>query len=205
MRRTRRRVAECAGWIPNATVVAGLCSMLCVCSCTEQDPAGSWHYVDGASENDAADAMDTDAPSAETGEPSEDTGRDTGDDVPACVPGSIVEWEDDYADLDGDRIINMQDNCPETSNPEQKDRDGDGIGDACDPDPDEECPKCAASGEACSTDEDCCEHPEMDCQRNEGEGTCRRYCLPLGVTCRKDSDCCSNQCVGEDEPECLAG
>ena len=34
-------------------------------------------------------------------------------------------------DKDGDGIPDMSDNCPATSNPDQKDTDGDGIGDAC--------------------------------------------------------------------------
>jgi hypothetical protein len=35
-------------------------------------------------------------------------------------------------DLDGDGILNVSDNCPEVSNPEQYDTDGDGVGNACD-------------------------------------------------------------------------
>jgi hypothetical protein len=37
------------------------------------------------------------------------------------------------ADFDDDGTGNADDNCPETSNPDQSDADGDGIGDACDP------------------------------------------------------------------------
>jgi hypothetical protein len=37
-------------------------------------------------------------------------------------------------DLDGDGQVDVQDNCPEVANPDQADIDGDGIGDACDPD-----------------------------------------------------------------------
>ena len=38
-------------------------------------------------------------------------------------------------DIDGDGILDDDDNCPSVANPEQKDRDEDGIGDECDPTP----------------------------------------------------------------------
>ncbi len=62
---------------------------------------------------------------------------------------------DPIGDVDGDHVANGIDNCPATSNPDQTDSDGDGIGDACDPDadgdgaPDESdnCPAAANPGQ----------------------------------------------------------
>lgn len=41
------------------------------------------------------------------------------------------------ADTDDDGFPDGSDNCPGVDNPDQKDSDGDGLGDACDPDPEE--------------------------------------------------------------------
>jgi uncharacterized protein (TIGR03382 family) len=40
----------------------------------------------------------------------------------------------DDQDRDGDGILDVDDNCPETPNTVQDDRDGDQLGDACDSD-----------------------------------------------------------------------
>lgn len=53
--------------------------------------------------------------------------------------GAIVNWSVEVCgiaqtDTDGDGIPDNLDNCPNTSNPDQADLDGDGIGDACDDD-----------------------------------------------------------------------
>ncbi len=44
-----------------------------------------------------------------------------------CTPGA------GGADGDGDGVIDCDDNCPVTPNPDQSDIDGDGLGDVCDP------------------------------------------------------------------------
>lgn len=40
----------------------------------------------------------------------------------------------DCADLDGDGVLGIDDNCPDADNPQQSDFDDDGAGDACDAD-----------------------------------------------------------------------
>jgi hypothetical protein len=39
-------------------------------------------------------------------------------------------------DDDGDNVLDVNDNCPKKPNPDQADRDGDTVGDICDPNPD---------------------------------------------------------------------
>ena len=60
-------------------------------------------------------------------------------DVSACflrlgINSKIVASQN--ADSDGDGVLNLTDNCPVDGNSEQVDTDGDGMGDACDPDDD---------------------------------------------------------------------
>jgi len=52
------------------------------------------------------------------------------------VLGAVVgTWVTDRAatgpDGDGDKVVDVQDNCPSTPNKDQQDADGDGRGDAC--------------------------------------------------------------------------
>ena len=50
----------------------------------------------------------------------------------AVNAGTITIKEDE--DTDGDGIMSSVDNCPFVANPDQKDTNGNGIGDACDDD-----------------------------------------------------------------------
>jgi hypothetical protein len=50
--------------------------------------------------------------------------------------GEIVVTDTQVVDSDGDGIPDSADNCPTVANADQRDTDGDGLGDACDPDDD---------------------------------------------------------------------
>ena len=53
---------------------------------------------------------------------------------PSTPAGSYVDSEGcKLIDLDNDGVLDVDDNCPSTYNPNQVDVDGDGIGDVCDP------------------------------------------------------------------------
>ncbi|MDA9101698.1 thrombospondin type 3 repeat-containing protein, partial [bacterium] len=80
-------------------------------------------------------------------------------------------------DLDGDGIINTEDNCPETANKDQADADDDGIGDVCDSDIDQD----DIDGDTIpNADDNCPETVNEDQNDFDGDG--------IGDVCDDDVD-----------------
>ena len=122
-------------------------------------------------------------------------------------------------DDDGDGVCNANDNCPNDSNPNQEDCDGDGIGDTCDstPYPDEHCSDGVDNDcdddidcydNDCLDDSDCDCNTNGDCDPGETQCNCPEDCgqPPPAEYCETTcSDGADNDCDGltdGNDPDC---
>ncbi|MEL7159381.1 MAG: thrombospondin type 3 repeat-containing protein [Bacteroidota bacterium] len=124
----------------------------------------------------------------------------------------VVLAEENESDPDLDQIVSSSDNCPLTANADQRDRDGDGIGDACDDDRDgdgipnasDTCPNIANPDQSpiCETSEDPDEDGIPDAEDN---------CPDLANATQQDldndgiGDICDDDRDGDGIPNALDG
>ncbi|MFH0980928.1 MAG: hypothetical protein V2A79_05255, partial [Planctomycetota bacterium] len=107
----------------------------------------------------------------------------------------IARWgcQTSPTDSDGDLVPNESDNCPEHYNPSQADCDGDGMGDACEPD---------CNTNSIPDDCDIDQGTSQDCTGNGIPDECEPDCNSNGVADSCDIDQGTSQdCTGNGTPD----
>jgi len=89
--------------------------------------------LDGDGIDNATEDADTTCLDKELADVDGDTIKD-GDDPCPCDSLNDCTGDPNPTDSDEDGVVNVSDNCPNVSNAGQEDDDGDGVGNACDPD-----------------------------------------------------------------------
>jgi len=153
--------------------------------------------------------------------------------IPVLADGTGVQQKRDegnepLADIDFDGIDDSSDNCVQLFNPDQKDTDGDGFGDVCDQDDDNDgvrdtdgggsspCPTtdtclpdfiCSLGGNSCSVPADCIAADQTDfciaifgeCSQSKASCQTTADCPPIVDTCQRECDSSGAACTTDTE------
>jgi hypothetical protein len=126
-----------AGFLVTALVGIGLLGAGCTVGSSEgRDVSGFQIDANGADASEGPDGSGGDAFTGADAGPTPDVGVD-GEDTSVPTPdtadddGGVADGGGADGDMDGDGVVDGQDNCPLVANPDQEDLDDDGYGDAC--------------------------------------------------------------------------
>ena len=115
-------------------------------------------------------------------------------------------------DTDGDGVCNANDNCPDVTNPDQADADGDSVGDVCDFEPGDPCADLGGDTDEdgmCNANDNCPDvtNPDQTDLDNDGVGDACDICPSTynpdyqlgsrgdGSACDCDTQCSRGRCV----------